>query len=124
MVHGNRSNSIMCAIPCYAMLYYTMLQILVCSVVTTALEHCSGPHGTSAPPSGDLEATTSLLRESKMHFLLMAHVFWYIRDKDIMQKVRELLLPPTELTPVLLSFLLAGGQCMAREKSQRLRGPS
>jgi hypothetical protein len=50
--------------------------------VTTALKY-----GSEAPDPHALDAITSGLRANKLHYLLMAHVFWYIRDKDIMQKV-------------------------------------
>ena len=99
------------------------LQILVCSLVTTALKHCSDAltqaesyaytnigHNTAtglfAPVSRDrpdtagagagrvvaavaaLDSLTAQLRANKLHFLLMAHVFWYIRDQDSLKKVR------------------------------------
>ena len=52
--------------------------------MATALK---GVHEDSESTSKDF--LTKIMRENKLHYLLMAHVLWYMREKDMAEKVRS-----------------------------------
>jgi len=56
-------------------------EILVSSVVSTALKY-----GCDSEDDLAMNEMTSMMRENKLHYLLMAHIFWYIRDRDALAK--------------------------------------